>query len=118
LLFEAFGANLKTAVVIGWLIFVASVAMTAWLAWRLASARAALVIACILIFASFPALGHAGFLAYPIEHNVSMAWLLLTLILALRSLEREAIVPALVAAVAIFINVVSDPGQRSPWLRR
>lgn len=109
LLFEAFGADLRTAVLIGWLIFVASVAMTAWLAWRLAGVRAGLVIACILMFASLPALGQAGYFAYPISHNLSMAWGLLTLILALRALERSAIAPALAAAVAVFINVVSDP---------
>ena len=109
LLFEAVGADLTTAVLPGWIIFVSSVGMTAWLAWRLAGAWPAAALACILIFGSAPALGAAGYLAYPISHNLSMAWILLTLILAVHAFEREAVIPALAAAAAVFVNTASDP---------
>ena len=107
--FELFGASLKTAVMPGWLIFVGSVALTAALVWRLAGWRAALTTACVLIFGGLHALGGAGYLAYPISHNLSMAWALLALVLALDAVERQAYAPALAAAAAVFINVASDP---------
>jgi hypothetical protein len=109
LFYELFGATLKTAVMPGWLIFVGSVALTAALIWRLVGWRAALATACVLVFGGLSALGAAGYLSYPISHNLSMAWALLTLVLALDAVQRQAYAPALVAAATVFINVASDP---------
>lgn len=109
LFYELFGATLKTAVLPGWLIFVGSVALTAALIWRLVGWRAALATACVLIFGGLHALGAAGYLSYPISHNLSMAWALLTLVLALDAVQRQAYAPAIAAAVTVFINVASDP---------
>lgn len=109
LLFEGFGAGLATAVFPGWMIFVSSVALTSWLAYRLAGLRVALVLAAVLLFANFWAIGRASFLGYPISHNLSMAWVLLTLVVAVRALERQSAIAAVAAAVLVFINLVSDP---------
>lgn len=97
----------------GWMIFVASVAMTSALAWRVAGRGAALALAVVLLFANPMALGPPGFLAAPVSHDISMAWALLALLLSVRSLEARsalaAIPAAALAGLAVFADVLSDP---------
>ncbi|MDB5492767.1 MAG: glycosyltransferase, partial [Phenylobacterium sp.] len=109
LFYSAFGATSRIAALVGWLFFVASVAMTAWLAAKLAGWRAAAITGCVLLFANYYALGHIGFLSYPITHNVSMAWGLAVLLLALWGVERQAYGPCIAAGLAVFVDAVSDP---------
>jgi hypothetical protein len=109
LIFELYGPRPELAVLLGWLTFVISVALTAWLAHHLAGGRCALILACVLLFGSFSAIGGAGYLAYPISHNVSMAWGLVVLLFALYGLERCNFFLCAAAALAVFIDAISDP---------
>lgn len=108
-LFKLFGTRAETAMIVGWLSFAASTGLAAWLAWRLAGARAALALACVLVFADLEALGRAGYLGYPISHDISMTWGLLALVLAVLALDRGGFGLALLAAAAVFVDAVSDP---------
>ena len=94
---------------LGWLIFLACVGMTAILARRLSGPGPSVALGAALLFASFPALGWAGELAHPVSHDSSMAFLLLALILAVRSLERGGILSALGCGVCVFLDSISDP---------
>lgn len=107
--YALFGASARTAVLIGWGFFLASVIMTTALAARVAGPRPAAILGAVLLFANVQALGHVGFLAYPISHNVSLAWGLAALLLAAWGLERRAHGPGLGAAALLFIACVSDP---------
>jgi hypothetical protein len=109
LAFEVLGAHPWVAVGIGWFVFVLSVALSGWLAARLAGWRAGLVLASVLIFAGWPAIGPAAYLGYPISHNVSMAWMLLTLILAHSAIDRGSYLAGAAAGLAVLVNGVSDP---------
>jgi hypothetical protein len=82
LAFELFGPRPNLAVLLGWLAFVVSVMLTAWLAYRIAGGRCAVILDCVLMFGRFSALGRTGYLAYPISHNMSMAWGLIVLVFA------------------------------------
>jgi hypothetical protein len=107
--YEAFGAGPRVAVLIGWAVFLASVGVAAAIAHRLAGPRAAAALAATLLFANYYAVGPMGFLAYPVSHDVSMAWGLLVLLLAVRGLERGALGPAIAAGVLAFADAASDP---------
>lgn len=107
--YEAFGSGPRVAVLIGWAVFIVSVGLAAAIAGRLAGWRAAAVLGATLLFANYYALGPMGFLAYPVSHDVSMAWGLATLLLAVCAVEREAIAPGLAAGVLVLANAVSDP---------
>ena len=109
LAFATFGPSPAVAIGLGWAFFLASVAMTGWIAAKLAGWRAGLALSIVLIFANAQALGGAGYLGYPISHNVSMAWALLALILALRGLERDSSASCIAAGIVVFISAVSDP---------
>lgn len=108
-LFKVFGTRGEVATLIGWLSFVGSVGLTSWVASRIRGPRAALALACVLIFAGIDALGGAGLLACPISHNISMTWALGALALAVLSLERGSPGLALLAATSVFIDAASDP---------
>jgi hypothetical protein len=109
LAFEVLGARPWVAVGLGWFVFVLSAALTGWLAARLAGWRAGVILAGVLMFASWSAIGPAAYLGYPISHNVSMAWMLLTLILAHSAIDRGSYLAAAAAGLAVLINGVSDP---------
>jgi hypothetical protein len=107
--YEIFGPTPRVAVAVGWFVFLSSVGMTAWLAWRLAGRGTAVALGCVLLFAGVEAIGGAGYLSYPISHNVSMAWALLALILALRGIERQAWAWCVAAGACVFVDALSDP---------
>jgi hypothetical protein len=107
--FSIAGATPRLLQLSGWLFFIASVAMTGWLAARLAGWRTGALLACVLLFANYHALGHIGFLSYPISHNVSLAWGLGALLLALWGLERRAYGACVAAGIALYVDAVSDP---------
>lgn len=109
LAFATFGTSAAVAIRIGWVVFLLSVGMTGWIAARLTGWRTGLLLGCVLIFAGYPALAGAGYLGHPISHNLSMAWALLALILALRTIERGAGVACAVVGILLFIDSVSDP---------
>ncbi|THD74258.1 MAG: hypothetical protein E7812_18160 [Phenylobacterium sp.] len=109
LIYAVFDASPRVAVLTGWLVFLASVGLTGGLAARLSGWRTGLITAGVLLFAPYYALGPIGFLGYPISHNLSMAWGLLALFLALWGIERRAYGPCVAAALAVFIDTVSDP---------
>jgi len=90
LFYATVGATPRVAALTGWTFFVASVGLTAWLTARLVAWRAAVIVACVLLFANYHTLGHIGFLGYPISHNVSMAWGLVVLLLSASGIERRA----------------------------
>ena len=107
--YALFGVSARTAVLTGWGFFLASAGLTAALAAKVAGPRPAAILGPILLFANLQALGHVGFLAYPISHNVSLAWGLAALLLAVWSLETRAYGSALAAAALLFVSCVSDP---------
>lgn len=107
--YAAFGTGPRVAVLIGWAIFLVSVALAAAIAGRLAGRRAAAALAAVLLLANYHALGHIGFLAYPVSHGVSMAWGLAALLLAAWGLERELYAPCLAAGLLLFVASISDP---------
>ena len=107
--FAVFGTTAEAALLPGWGFFLGSIALAAWVTSRLAGARATIALTCVLLFASFPALGAGGFLGYPISHGVSMTWGLAALALALLAIERGRHPASLASAAAVFINTVSDP---------
>jgi len=109
LVFAMAGGSPTTLVATGWAIFAASLALTAALAWRLAGATAALALACVLAFPNPAALGGAGYLAYPVTHNVSMAWALAALVIAAAAIERGSVLLALASGACEVIDAVSDP---------
>ncbi|HEV2532745.1 hypothetical protein [Phenylobacterium sp.] len=109
LIYSVFGATARVAALVGWLFFVASVGLTGWLTARMAGWRAGLATAVVLLFANYHALGHVGFLGYPITHNVSLAWGLVVLLLAYWGLERRLYGPCLAAGVMLYLDAVSDP---------
>lgn len=109
LAFATLGPSAGVAVGIGWVFFLATVAMTGWLAAKLAGWRAGLALSVVLVFANSQALGGAGYFGYPISHTVSMAWALLALILALRGLERGSWAACIAAGMVVFLDAVSDP---------
>lgn len=109
LVFSLAGASPTVLVGIGWMIFAASLAMTAYLCWRLAGATAAAVMASVLAFANPAALGSAGYLAYPVTHNISMAWALAALSLGAAAIGRGSLLLALASGVCVFVDAVSDP---------
>jgi hypothetical protein len=109
LAYAAFGATARTAVLVGWGVFVVSVALFAGLAARLAGWRTAALAASALLFANYYALGPLGFLSYPVSHDVSMAWGLLALALAVLAVERGSYAAGIAAGVAVFVDVLSDP---------
>lgn len=103
------GASPAVVIGGGWAIFLACVLLTALLAWRAAGPPAAGLLAAMLLFANNDAIGGAGFLAYPVVHNISLAWGLGALALAARGLERGSI-PALAGAGgALLVGALSDP---------
>jgi hypothetical protein len=109
LVFEIVGPRPELAVLLGWLTFVVSVALTAWLAHRLAVGRCAVILTCALLFESFSALERgAGYFAYPISYNVSMAWGLVV-VFAVYGLERWNFAVCAAATLAVFIDAISDP---------
>jgi hypothetical protein len=97
----------------GWVIFVASVILSGMLLARVTGGVAGWRLAAVLSFANYQALGEAGFLSYPITHNISMLWALGALWLAIESVRQTVIWRAgvLVAATAacLLANAVSDP---------
>lgn len=107
--FALAGTAPRLIIVIGWLIFVASVALTAQLTRRIAGTWAAALLACTLIFASFQALGAAGFLSYPVTHNSSMLWALAALLLAHHALDRASLLAAVLASICVLLDALSDP---------
>jgi hypothetical protein len=107
--YEAFGANARATVLVGWLVFLACVALTGAIVARVTGRTAGAIVAGVLLFANYHALGHIGFLGYPISHGVSMAWGLVALLLAHESLERLGFGAALAAAAVVFIDCLSDP---------
>jgi hypothetical protein len=109
LAYAAFGATARTAVLVGWGVFVVCVALLAWLVARLAGWRTAALAAGTLLFANYYALGPLGFLSYPVSHDVSMAWGLLVLALAVAAVERGSYAAGIAAGAAVFVDVLSDP---------
>jgi hypothetical protein len=110
-LYQLFGPRPTLLVAFGWMAFTVSVGLTAVLATMIAGWRWGLAVACVLAFANVSALGPVGFLSHPISHNVSMAWSLVALVLAMQALTPGAARWAWSAAtgLAIFVNAVSDP---------
>jgi hypothetical protein len=111
LLYQLFGPAPGLTVGFGWLVFAASVGLTATLVSLIVGWRWGLLAACVSAYANMPTLGVVGYLAYPISHNVSMAWSLAALLLATQALKPGPggwIWSALVGG-AVFANVVSDP---------
>lgn len=109
LFYTVFGTSPMVVIGVGWLIFVASVGMTARLAHRIAGWRAAFPVAAVLLFSNISTLGNVGFLSYPVSHNISMAWVLLALLLAHHAVARPSAISAIWAGVCVFIDAVSDP---------
>jgi hypothetical protein len=109
LIYDVFGATPRVAILIGWGFFVASAALTAWLTAQVSGRVGGAITGCVLLFAGVWALGPAGYLSYPISHNISMAWGLLVLALAYGGIERGSVALCAAACVAIFIDAVSDP---------
>lgn len=109
LIFTLFGTNPKLVVAIGWLFFLACVGMTSFLVYRIAGRRAAFPVAAVLLFPNNWAIGSVGFLSYPISHDVSMAWALLALMLALRAIERASLLSVAAAGLCVFVDAMSDP---------
>lgn len=109
LAYEALGARPEVAVGVGWVVFMTSVGLAGGLGARVAGWRAGLALAAVIVFAGAPALGGAGYLGYPISHNLSMAWGLAALHLALTALQRNSLVAAAAVGVAVLIDTVSDP---------
>lgn len=107
--FAVFGPTPEAAMALGWGGFIASVALAVWITALTAGRRPAMLLGCVLLFASFPALGPVGFLAYPISHNVSMAWGLAAIAIAMHGLARRSLGACVAAALAVFLNTVSDP---------
>jgi hypothetical protein len=104
-----FGASPALAVASGWVIFLSCVSLTSLLAWRTAGALAAGSLAAMLLFANNLAAGAAGFLTYPVVHNITLAWGLGALALAARGLARRS-APALAGTgLALLIGALSDP---------
>jgi hypothetical protein len=93
----------------GWMIFVASALFAGFIAGQIAGRRAGLRLAAVLLFANLAALGAAGFLSYPITHNVSMLWGLAAIALALGWIRRGGAWRLLLAALALALNGLSDP---------
>jgi hypothetical protein len=108
LVFELFAPRPELTVLLGWLTFVVSGTLTAWLANRLAGGRCTVTLACVLLFGSFSALGGAGYLSYPISHNISMVRGLAVLVFAPCGLERCNFVFCTAAALAVVIDAISD----------
>jgi hypothetical protein len=107
--FAVFGATPQAVLALGWGFFLAAAALAAFIAARLAGRTAGLTLGAILLFASPAALGRVGYLSYPISHDISMAWGLGAIALALVAVERQAPLAAALAAVAVFLDTVSDP---------
>ena len=55
--FAVFGPSAAAVLLLGWGFFLCSIVLAAWITFRLAGRRAAVALACVLLFASFPALG-------------------------------------------------------------
>jgi hypothetical protein len=108
-LYQAFGPHLALAVGLGWGFFVAAVALTAWLVWVLAGRRWAVATGVVLLFAGYPALTVAGYLSYPISHTISMVWGLAAIAVAVIALQRRAPALALLAALLVLADALSDP---------
>jgi hypothetical protein len=109
LVYTIFGTTPQVVVGVGWLIFAASVAMTACLVQLIAGWRAAFAVATMLLFSNSASHGATGFLSYPVSHNISMAWALLALLVAYRAVVHASVISAVLAGVCVFINAVSDP---------
>ena len=97
----------------GWGIFIASVALTGALLGQMTGRTAGLWLAAVLTFANDRALGGAGFLSYPVTHNISMLWGLASLWLCAQGL-RTSSTPRAAAAfasagVCLVLNQLSDP---------
>jgi hypothetical protein len=105
--------NPTPVVLSGWVIFIASAVLSGLLLSRVADARAGWWLTAVLSFANYQALGEAGFLSYPITHNISMLWALGALWLAVESVRQTVIWRAGVliaaSAVCLLVNAVSDP---------
>jgi hypothetical protein len=99
----------EVVVLSGWMIFVASALAAGWIAGEIAGRGAGLRLAVILLFANFAALGGAGFLSYPITHNVSMLWGLAAIGLALGWIRRGGAWRLVLAGLALALNGLSDP---------
>lgn len=98
----------------GWLVFLLDCALAGVL---LAAAgggrRAAVWLAAALAFANVQALGAAGFLSYPVTHNISVAWGLGAIWLSARALKASGVwrVGGWLAAAgaALVVDGLSDP---------
>ena len=106
--------NHPTIIVLsGWAIFLASAALTGALLAQMSGRLVGLWLAAALSFANYQALGAAGFLSYPITHNISMLWGLAALWLCavgLRAPGRAVAGLALVAGcLCLLLNGLSDP---------
>jgi hypothetical protein len=109
LIFTLFGSSPKLVIGIGWAIFIACVSVTSLLVYRLTDRRTTFAVAAVLLFPNFLTIGTAGSLSYPLTHNISMAWALVTLVLASRAIERTSLLCGAMAGVCVFIDAVSDP---------
>lgn len=100
-------------VLTGWVIFIASVALSGVLMAQVSEGASGWRLAAVVSFANYQALGAAGFLSYPITHNISMLWALGALWLGAKAVEQSVLWRGalLVAATAfcLLANAVSDP---------
>jgi hypothetical protein len=109
LAYKLLGTSPQIVIGFGWAIFIATTAFTAGLAYRLAGGRLALIVTAVTIFPSLWDAGYGGFLAFPVTHNISMAWAALTLLLAERAMARPSNLCAAAAIFCIYIDAQSDP---------
>lgn len=103
------GPQLVLLVAFGWAVFASCVILAGLIAGRLFGWRAGLLTSGVLAFANYEALGAAGYLSHPVTHNISMAWGLAALLLAVVALQRRAAWAAGLCAAAVLIDVISDP---------
>lgn len=99
----------RAIIVLGWAIFIASALLAGLLTARAGRPRRAIWLSCVLVFANYQALGAAGFLSYPVTHNISLLWALLATLLGGTAISRRSEALAFAAALCVFIDAISDP---------
>ncbi len=107
-LFSIFSPSPTVVVLSGYFVFLLAVFLCAVIAWVLQAPKTAFVMPLLLLFSNqFAFL--AGYIAYPITHNITLVLGLLMVLAAIQWLQHQKLWSLVLMFIAALIGGISDP---------
>lgn len=108
LLFSIFSPSKTTVVLSGYFVFLLDVFLCGLIAWSLNARKSAFLAPLLLLFSNQFAFS-AGYIAYPITHNITLGFGLLMVLFCIQWLKHQNLWSLAMVFVAAVIGGISDP---------